>query len=158
MKREYKNKIRGKKRRERGSKKRDLANVADAQAQLATANYMLSHSKLEAPFDAIILSVYVNQGQYINNSLQGMTLISVARQGQYLTRFNVPLARLDTIKIDQPVTIKVAGKAYPGKISSIDFRTVDGSEGEGAAVACCGGRREHGVESVCGVGGCVELP
>jgi RND family efflux transporter MFP subunit len=115
--------------------KRDQANVADAQAQLATANYMLSHSKLEAPFDAIILSVYVNQGQYINNSLQGMTLISVARQGQYLTRFNVPLAQLDTIKIDQPVTIKVAGKSYPGKVSSIDFRAVDGSEGNGIAVA-----------------------
>ncbi|MCW8851266.1 MAG: HlyD family efflux transporter periplasmic adaptor subunit, partial [Gammaproteobacteria bacterium] len=115
--------------------KRDQANVADAQAQLATANYMLSHSKLEAPFDAIILSVYVNQGQYINNSLQGMKLISVARQGQYLTRFNVPLAQLDTIKIDQPVTIKVAGKSYPGKVSSIDFRAVDGSEGNGIAVA-----------------------
>jgi RND family efflux transporter MFP subunit len=115
--------------------KRDQANVADAQAQLATANYMLSHSKLEAPFDAIILSVEVNRGQYVNNSLQGMTLISVARQGQYLTRFNVPLARLDTIQIDQPVTIKVAGKSYPGKVSSIDYRVAEGSEGKGVAVA-----------------------
>jgi hypothetical protein len=64
-----------------------------------------------------------------------MTLISVARQGQYLTRFNVPLAQLDTIKIDQPVTIKVAGKSYPGKVSSIDFQAVDGSEGNGVGVA-----------------------
>lgn len=115
--------------------KRNRANVADAQAQLATANYMLSHSKLEAPFDAIIMSINVNQGQYVNNSLQGMTLISVARQGHYQTRFDVPLAKLDTIKIDQPVTIKVAGKDYPGKVSSIDFRAVDGSEGNGVAVA-----------------------
>ena len=115
--------------------KRDRANVADAQAQLANADYMLSHSRLEAPFDAIIMSVDVNQGQYVNNSLQGMTLISVARQGQYLTRFKVPLARLDTIQIDQPVTIKVAGKSYPGKVSSIDYSVAEGSEGKGVAVA-----------------------
>ena len=115
--------------------KRDRANVADAQAQLATANYMLSHSKLEAPFDAIILSVDVNQGQYVNNSLQGMTLISVARQGQYLARFNVPMAQLDSVRVDQPVTIKVAGKSYQGKVSSIDYRVAEGSEGKGIAVA-----------------------
>ena len=115
--------------------KRDRANVADAQAQLSTANYKLSHSKLRAPFDAIIMSVNVNQGQYINNSLQGVTLVSVVRQGQYLIRFNVPLAQLDNIRVDQSVTIKVAGKVYPGRVSNIDYRAVDGSEGNGIAVA-----------------------
>jgi len=115
--------------------KRDRANLADAQGELSTANYMLAHSKLEAPFDALIMSVHVNQGQYINNALQGITLISVARQGQYQTRFDVPLAELENIKLDQPVTIKVAGKTYPGKVSSIDYHSVGGSEGKWFAVA-----------------------
>ncbi len=47
----------------------------------------------------------------------------------------MPLAQLDTIKIDQPVTINVAGEGYPGKVSSIDYRAIDGSEGELFAVA-----------------------
>ena len=115
--------------------KRDRAYLADAEGELSTANYMLKHSKLEAPFDAIIMSVNVNQGQYVNNELQGVTLISVARLGQYQARFNVPLAELANIKLDQPVTVKLAGKAYPGKISSIDYRSVDGSKGQPVAVA-----------------------
>ena len=115
--------------------KRDLANVADAQAQLATANYMLSHSKLAAPFDAIIMSVNVNQGQYINNSLQGMTLITVVRQEHYQTRFNVPLAELANISIDQPVTIKVAGRTYQGKVSNIEYLAPVSDDSKGVAVA-----------------------
>ena len=115
--------------------KRDLANVAEAQAQLATANYMLRHSKLEAPFDAIIMSVNINQGQYINNSLQGMTLITVVRQGHYQTRFNVPLAELENIRIDQPVTIKAAGRTYQGKVSSIGYFAQDDADSKGIVVA-----------------------
>jgi RND family efflux transporter MFP subunit len=115
--------------------KRDRANLADAQGALSTANYMLGHSKLEAPFDAIIMSVNVNQGQYINNSLQGVSLISIARQGQYQTRFDVPLAELVNVMIDQPVTIKVAGKTYPGRVTSIDYRSVADSDGKRFAVA-----------------------
>jgi RND family efflux transporter MFP subunit len=115
--------------------KRDLANVADAQAQLATANYMLSHSKLEAPFDAIIMSVNVNQGQYINNSLQGMTLITVVRQEHYQTRFNVSLAELENISIDHPVTIEVAGRTYQGKVSNIEYLAPVSDDSKGGAVA-----------------------
>ena len=47
----------------------------------------------------------------------------------------MPLAELGNIKVDQSVTIKVACKVYPGKVSSIDYRAIDGSEGELFAVA-----------------------
>jgi RND family efflux transporter MFP subunit len=115
--------------------RRDRANLEAAKAQLSVADYRLSYSKLYAPYDAIILSVEVNQGQSINNTLHSQPLISLARQGYYLARFNVPMAELDSIRVDQPVTIKMAGKSYQGKVSSIDFRAVDGSERKGVAVA-----------------------
>lgn len=113
---------------------RDRANLEAAKAQLAVADYRLSYSKLYAPYDAIILSVDVNQGQSINNTLHSQSLISLARRGHYLASFTVPMSELDKLRVDQPVTIKVAGKTYQGKVSSIDYRIADSGEGRGMAV------------------------
>ena len=103
---------------------RDKANLAYAQAELTDANYELSYSKLTAPFDALILSVNVNQGQSINNTLQSKTLVSLVRRHYYEAVFYVTPDVLDKLAIDQPVKIKGVVEQYDGKISSIDYQTI----------------------------------
>lgn len=115
--------------------KRDQANLEDTKGQLLTANYKLAHSKIEAPFDAVIMSVNVNEGQYVSNALQGVVLISIARLGRYQTHFNVSLSNLENIKFNLPVTIKLADKTYTGTVSYIDYASVDVSEGKSIRVA-----------------------
>lgn len=101
--------------------KRQRAYLDDAQASLAEVDYALTHSRLNAPFDAIVISIFVNQGQSINNALQTQSLISLVRQGDYQLPFRVTADQLKRIEIGQAVTIEAAGKEYPGKVASVDY-------------------------------------
>lgn len=110
---------------------RDRAILENAQAQLADAEYALAYSQLNAPFDALILSVPVNVGQSINNVLQSKTLITLVQQGQYQARFYVEANELEKMNIGQAVSIAVGNKQYPGKVSSIVYPSAQpGSNGE----------------------------
>lgn len=102
--------------------KRDVAVLENAKAQLAEADYGLKYSKLIAPFDALVLSVQVNQGQSINNALQSKTLITLARQDHFQAIFYVPAEELAKFSIGQAVTVNSGGKKYPAKISSISYQ------------------------------------
>ena len=102
--------------------KRDKAFLKNAEAQLALAEYELSYSRLISPFNALVLSVYVNQGQSINNSIESKTLISVVKQGHYRARFRVTSDGVNKFKIGQAVTVNYQGNSYPGSISGIVFK------------------------------------
>jgi RND family efflux transporter MFP subunit len=102
--------------------KRDRAQLETARAQLVHAAYNFDSSRLLAPFDALILSVHVNQEQFINNSIQSTTLVTLVRSGQYQAKFQASIEMLNKIKIDQAVSITSNGKEYAGKISSIDYQ------------------------------------
>ena len=104
--------------------KRDTAYLNKARAQLDVADYELSYSKLTAPFSSLILSVHVNQGQSINNSIASKTLITLVRRGHYLARFSVSADAYEKLQIDQSITIKTQGENYQGKISAISFEHV----------------------------------
>ena len=60
--------------------KRDQALLENAKAQLAEADYAVAYSKLNAPFDALIVAVEVNEGQSISSALQSKTLITLVKQ------------------------------------------------------------------------------
>jgi len=104
--------------------KRDRAQLESARAQLTQAAYAFETSRLIAPFDALVLSVHVNQEQFVNNSVQSTRLITLVRTGQYQAKFHAPIELLNKIKIDQKVSIKSKDKEYTGKISSIDYQPV----------------------------------
>ncbi len=99
--------------------KRDKANLKNAEAQLDVTNYELSYSKLTAPFSSLILSVHVNQGQSVNNSIESKILITLVRRGHYLASFTILADAFDEIQIDQPVTVRSQDESYQGKISGI---------------------------------------
>jgi membrane fusion protein (multidrug efflux system) len=104
--------------------KRDTAYLNNAMAQLDVADYELSYSKLSAPFSSLILSVHVNQGQSINNSIASKTLITLVKRGHYLARFSVTADAFENLQIDQSIIVKTQGENYKGKISAISFEHV----------------------------------
>jgi len=112
--------------------KRDKAFLNSAKAQLAVADYELSYSRLNAPFDALILSVHVNQGQSINNSMASKILITLVRQGSYLARFNVPPETSNELQIARLATVNIQGNSFQGSISSIvsESTIADGGQGK----------------------------
>lgn len=110
--------------------KRDQALLANAQAQLAEADYALSYSRLTAPFDAMILSVQANPGMSINNALQSRTLVTLARQGQYQASFSVPADMLANISSGQLVRVKAGEELHQGIISSISYEPLPAKGGE----------------------------
>jgi len=107
--------------------KHDKAQLENAQAKLAEADYALSYSKLVAPFDALILSVEVNPGQSISNVLQSKTLVTLVKQGLYQASFYVPGKALEKLAVGQSVTVNIESKAYPGEISTISYEPVQAS-------------------------------
>lgn len=104
--------------------KRDKAVLENAKAQLSEAEYALSYSKLIAPFDAIVLSVDVNQGQAINNALQSKTIITLVKQNYYQAQFYVSADGLEKLTVNQAVTVSSRGKQYVGKISRINYQAM----------------------------------
>lgn len=104
--------------------KRDSALLENARTKVAAAEYAYSHSKLIAPFDALILAIHVNQGQSINNKLQSNTLVSLVKQEHYLAKFNVSSDELGKFDIGNKVTIKANGNEYPGTVSSIFYKPI----------------------------------
>lgn len=114
--------------------KRDSALLESAKARLARADYAFSNSQLKAPFDALIMTVQVNEGQAINNALQTETLVSLVRQGYFIARFNVTAAQLEKMKVETPVKVVIGGTRYMAKISAISYEPVPFSKGAGLSV------------------------
>ena len=101
--------------------KRDQALLDNAKAQLAEADYAVSYSKLNAPFDALVVAVKVNEGQSISNALQSKALITLVKQGEYQAGFYVSADVLDKLDIGKTVIISVKGSKYQGNISTISY-------------------------------------
>ena len=110
--------------------KRDKAFLKSAEAQLAVANYDLSYSQLSAPFDALVVSVFVNQGQSINNAIESKTLITLVRQASYLARFTVSAEASNELQIGRSVTVNTQAGSYQGSISRIASEQVRAEGGQ----------------------------
>jgi len=105
--------------------KRARAHLAEAKAQLEVAEYEISYSKLSAPYDALVLSVHVNPGQYLNSTLQSQPVVSLVEQGRYMASLNLEGEELSAMETGKNVTVQVSGKRYTGSISGIDYQKSD---------------------------------
>jgi len=104
---------------------RARAHLAEAKAQLEVAEYELSYSKLSAPYDALVLSVHVNPGQYLNSTLQSQPVVSLVEQGRYMASLNLSAEELSAMEIGKNVTVQITGKSYTGTISGINYQGAD---------------------------------
>jgi RND family efflux transporter MFP subunit len=101
--------------------KRARAHLAEAKAQQEVAEYELSYSKLSAPYDALVLSVHVNPGQYLNSRLQSQPVVSLVEQGRYMASLNLSAKELSAMGIGKNVTVQINDKSYNGTISGINY-------------------------------------
>ena len=102
-----------------------------AQAQFTRAQYVLTQSRIEAPFDAWVLEVRAQPGQQVVNTLESRPLVVLAAQGEYLARLRVPSATADRLKLGQAVNVSVGGKSYVGRIHALTIEPAGGkSEGQ----------------------------
>ena len=111
---------------------RARAHLADARAQLELADYEQAHSKLVAPFDAIVTSVHVNKGQYLNNTLQPQPLVTLTRRDHYLVHVDVSAGELDRLEVGSSVKVESKDKNYSANISTISYLPTGQDGGEGS--------------------------
>ncbi|MDT8281463.1 MAG: efflux RND transporter periplasmic adaptor subunit [Gammaproteobacteria bacterium] len=104
--------------------KRDAAQLESARVKLSQAVYDFDSSRLIAPFDALVLSVQVNQGQFVNNSLHSTALLTLVHSAQYQAKFHVPPEGLGKLAIGKMVSIESRGKKYSARIASIDYQPI----------------------------------
>ncbi len=93
------------------------AELQKAKAALAQAESDLKYSELRAPFDVVIVQRLVEAGQTIATQLQATPLFVVAEDGVMIARSAVTLAQMRGLKIEQAVTVKVAGRSYEGQVT-----------------------------------------
>ena len=96
------------------------AALQEAQAAVIEAGLDLEYSELKAPFDLVVLQVYVVRGQAIVNSLQSTPLIKVA-QNRLVVSVSMPATELSGVKAGQQVSVSYAGKKVAGKVTNVTY-------------------------------------
>jgi len=90
------------------------ANIAQAEAAVAMAQYQVDNAILRAPFDGVVAEVYVTTGSVASPQVPAIKLISTDLH----VLVDVPANQLANLYLDQPAALQVP--AYPGE----DFSAV----------------------------------
>ncbi len=98
-----------------------------AQAVLKKTKVDLANSRIEAPFDAIVLKVDARAGEAIVSQIESRPLVTVAAAGEFLAVARAAPDRVTAFTVDKPATVTVAGKNYAGKVAAV---TLDQLKGE----------------------------
>lgn len=109
---------------------RATADRDSAQAKLTQAQYNLEHSKIKAPFDGIVLDVRVRAHESVNNAVNVMPLITIAKTNKYTATVLLPLSVTNSVKNAGKVKVSVGKSNYTGSVSGIAFEPHDASSKE----------------------------
>lgn len=98
--------------------------VAEAEFQkantaLAQAESDLKYSAVRAPFEAVVVQRFAEMGQTVVTQLQATPLFAVAQADVMVARTAATLAQVRALKVEQIVTVKVAGRSYEGRVTQI---------------------------------------
>lgn len=74
-----------------------LAALQDAQAQLNTTQINLSYTNIRAPFDGRVSRYLVDQGNYVNGSVQAVTLATMYKDVRMFAYFNMAYAEYQNL-------------------------------------------------------------
>lgn len=95
------------------------AEFQHANAALVQAESDLKYSDVRAPFDAVVVQRLVEAGQTVVTQLQVTPLFVVAQAGVMIARSAVTLAKVQALKADQKLTVKVGGRGYEGRVTQL---------------------------------------
>jgi multidrug efflux system membrane fusion protein len=91
----------------------------EAVARLELAGYRLEHSRVVAPFDAVVLERRAEPGQGVAADLQPAVLMVVARADAYVARALVPADQVGGVTVGQAARVAVAGNSYEASVASV---------------------------------------
>lgn len=94
-------------------------NFQEAGSAKTIAALNLEHSRIVAPFDAVILEINAVPGQSIVTRYQSVPLITVAASGSMLAQFEITEKDLGLLKRGQLVEVNVVSRKYNGTIAHI---------------------------------------
>src|SRR6185437_15686681 len=98
----------------------DLANLKNAQAQVAQQQAMIDKKVLRAPFAGHLGIRAVDMGQFLN---PGTAVVTLQQLDPIYVDFYLPQQVLDRLKTKQMLTVKVdtyPGQSFQGKILAIN--------------------------------------
>lgn len=87
-----------------------------AQSSLVKAKLNLEYSVVRAPFNAIVIKTNSVKGQVVASAMVPPALVVVAEANKMLARFYVTDIKLNSLVLNQVVTISIYKKDYLGKI------------------------------------------
>lgn len=102
------------------------AQFVAARARLTRTRLDLEHSRVRAPFDALVLARHVGAGQMVNNELQVTPLVTIAADDAMLALGQVDERRLQELREGQDVEVQVGERRYPGTLGALGLEPVDG--------------------------------
>ncbi|MDZ7802898.1 efflux RND transporter periplasmic adaptor subunit [Thiohalophilus sp.] len=111
------------------------ADYAAARAALVQARLNLEYSAVRSPFDALVISVFAEQGQTVINDLQPLTLVTVADANSMVARAELTEAQTRSLEVGQEAAVNIAGRRHTGQIKSIGLEPVEGTERYAVAVS-----------------------
>jgi multidrug efflux system membrane fusion protein len=84
-----------------------------------TARLQLEYSTLHAPFDGLVLAVYVTAGMTVINTQQATPLVTLAQDRPMHAQARVDAGTLPGLAAGQAATVSVQGTRYAGRIDSV---------------------------------------
>ncbi|MFI9654706.1 HlyD family efflux transporter periplasmic adaptor subunit [Guyparkeria sp. GHLCS8-2] len=123
-------------------------------AQAALRAWERDQARLEAPFDAQILSVDAAVGEVVSPQLTPPTLIEIARADQLLATARVSADELGSLALGDEITVAQGGERRTGTVDAIRVR----SDGEGPVQYELAVRVERGDGWRAGQSVSLELP
>lgn len=96
------------------------AAVEEAQAQQRRAQIALQQSRLQAPFDGLVLRRQVEPGQTVVNRCQAQTLLTVAKN-RLLARAWVDAQQRAQLQQATQWQVVIGDKTYPAKLDSLSL-------------------------------------
>ena len=103
-------------------------------SQLDTAQYQLNHSRITAPYSALVLQVHVVPGETVVQSQQANPLITIASDQHMLARVTVDSEQAMDLKPGDKAKVKVNGEWYTGKVMQVILGASSGSSASSAAI------------------------
>lgn len=97
-----------------------------AQAVLKKAKVDLANSRIEAPFDAVVLNVDVRAGESMVSQIESRPLVTIAAKGEFLAVARATPDKVVAFAVDKPATATVAGKDYAGTVVAVALEQAKG--------------------------------
>lgn len=110
---------------------RSRAQLDAAQSRLKAEQKNLADSRLLAPFDAVVVARLAEPGQYAAVGLQPQPLLVLARAGEMLARFRIPVDRIGAYKVGQAATVIVGKQEFPARLRTLGMEPVKDKDGAG---------------------------